>query len=54
MEAWHGKDAVRTFCILTAEKYLSRAGKKDGEPIERDLAKARWYIDHAIKMGAGT
>ncbi len=52
MEGWHGKDAVRMFCILTAEKYLSRAGKKDGEPIERDLAKARWYIDHAIKMGA--
>lgn len=52
MLAWHGFDAVITFCLLTAEKYLSRLGKKPGEPFARDLDKARWYTDHASKLQA--
>lgn len=40
MEAWHGPEAVYWFCLLSAEKYQSRMGKKPGEPIERDVAKA--------------
>lgn len=50
MEAWHGPEAVRTFCILTAEKYLARAGKKASEPMLRDLEKAAWYTAKAVEL----
>lgn len=50
MVAWHGAEATINFCHLTAEKYLARAGKKDGESKARDFAKARWYLDTAIKL----
>ena len=36
------------FCIGNALKYLIRAGKKDGNPTEQDLAKARWYLNRAL------
>lgn len=29
-------------------KYISRGGKKDGNPQVKDLRKARWYLDRAI------
>jgi len=50
MEKWHGAEAVRWFCILSAEKYLSRMGKKLGEPMLRDLKKAAWYLEYAAKL----
>ncbi len=50
MEAFHGPEAVRWFCILSAEKYLSRMGKKPGEPMLRDLKKAIWYLEYAAKL----
>lgn len=50
MLAQHGKDAVVSFCWLTAEKYLARAGKKPGEPIERDFRKAAFYLTHAAEL----
>lgn len=50
MEEWFGVESVVVFCRLNAVKYLSRAGAKEGEPMSRDLAKARWYIDHAAKL----
>jgi hypothetical protein len=50
MEAWFGREAVITFCQLTAAKYLARAGKKAGESMLRDFKKARWYLDHAITL----
>lgn len=50
IRAWRGDEATREFCIGSAIKYLSRAGKKPGEPIERDLAKAGWYIDYAAGL----
>lgn len=39
-----GEDAVRTFARLNAFKYLWRAGKKDGQSMEKDLAKAAYYL----------
>ena len=39
-----GEDAVRTFARLNAFKYLWRAGKKDGQSTEKDLAKAAYYL----------
>lgn len=50
MLAQHGRDAVVNFCWLTAEKYLARAGKKQGEPIERDFRKAAFYLMHAADL----
>lgn len=50
MLAQHGRDAVVSFCWLTAEKYLARAGKKDGEPIARDFRKAAFYLTHAADL----
>jgi len=50
MLAQHGKDAVVSFCWLTAEKYLARAGKKPGESIERDFRKAAFYLTHAAEL----
>lgn len=50
MEAWHGPTAVIHFCVLSAEKYLSRAGKKPNEPLSRDLRKAAWYLNHAAAL----
>lgn len=43
IEAW-GLD----FCLGNLVKYVSRAGKKDGETKLDDLRKARWYLDRAI------
>ena len=37
------------FCVGSALKYLCRAGKKAGEPIEDDLKKAAWYLRRAAE-----
>lgn len=50
MEAWHGPEPVYWFCVLSAEKYQSRMGKKPGEPMARDAAKAAWYLAYAAKL----
>lgn len=31
-------------------KYLSRAGRKDGNSQLQDLTKARWYLDYKIRL----
>lgn len=36
--------------LWTAGKYLSRAGKKDGNSLLKDLSKARWYLDYKIQL----
>ena len=48
MEAVYGKEAVDSFCICNAFKYLWRAGKKDGNSKSQDLQKAKWYIDRSL------
>lgn len=40
-----GEDGFKAFCRGNAIKYLWRAGHKDGEPAEKDLKKANWYIN---------
>lgn len=45
---------IEDFCKGNALKYLLRAGRKPGEPAERDLRKAAWYLttladQHAAK-----
>lgn len=47
MELMFGKMEVETFCRLNAYKYFYRAGTKDGEAKEKDLAKAQWYLNYA-------
>ena len=36
-----GEDAVKSFCILNAFKYICRHNKKNGT---EDLKKAKWYL----------
>lgn len=38
-----GKEEYTVFCRLNAFKYRMRAGKKPGQPPERDIEKAMWY-----------
>ena len=45
-----GEVAVYNFCICNAFKYKFRAGKKEGNSKEQDLAKAKWYEDYAKKI----
>ncbi len=49
MRAWMTPEEVRGFLKGNALKYLSRAGKKDGEPSEKDYAKAQWYIRELLE-----
>lgn len=50
MRAIFGDPAVEDFCRLCAFKYRFRAGNKDGESKEKDIAKAEWYEDYLINM----
>lgn len=50
MRAMFGDQAVEDFCRLCVFKYRFRAGKKDGESKEKDIAKAEWYEDYLIQM----
>ena len=45
-----GKKAVINFCKLNAYKYKYRAGNKNGNSEEKDLAKANWYLDYAERL----
>lgn len=42
-----GKQAVMSFCICNAFKYIYRASRKNG--IE-DIMKARWYLNKFIEL----
>lgn len=50
MRVVFGDEAVREWCILTAYKYMYRAGNKSGNSEEQDRAKMAWYLDYAEKM----
>ena len=50
MEEKYGPKAVFNFCICNAFKYEWRAGEKDGNSAEQDLAKAKWYKEYSIKL----
>ena len=47
MVAAFGRDAVNTYCKIASFKYLWRAGKKDGNAEDQDLAKMDWYASFA-------
>lgn len=49
MELMFGHEAVETFCKLNAYKYHYRAGAKEGEAKEKDLAKAQWYLEYIME-----
>lgn len=42
--------AVICFCLCNAYKYNFRAGKKEGNSMEQDKAKAEWYIKKAKEL----
>ena len=41
----YGFYATAYFALLSAYKYLYRAGDKDGNPVEQDEQKAEWYLN---------
>ena len=46
IDVW-GDKAFVVFCEMNAFKYKMRAGSKPNESAEKDLAKARWYLEKA-------
>lgn len=49
IDIW-GEDAFIKFCEINAFKYRMRLGLKPDQPIEQDLAKARWYENKANEL----
>ena len=47
MLAAYGKEAVSTFCVLNAFKYLWRSEHKNGK---EDLEKAIWYLKKRLEL----
>ena len=45
MIAIYGKEEVVIYCKLTAYKYRSRMGYKEGSSLEDDFAKEQWYLN---------
>lgn len=37
------------FCLTNAYKYLYRAGAKEGNSAEQDIAKAKWYWQYCME-----
>ena len=48
MELTFGTNAVSSFCICNAFKYLWRHKHKNGK---EDIEKAKWYLGHARQCG---
>ena len=44
IEAWN-----LDFCLGNVIKYISRAGKKEGNSLIPDLEKAKWYLERRIQ-----
>ena len=53
MRAMFGDEAVAAFCRCNSFKYRFRAGNKDGNTYEQDIAKAVWYENYLIEMLKG-
>ena len=49
MREIYGDVAVRYFCICNAYKYRFRAGAKQTEAAEDDIAKAEWYERYVME-----
>lgn len=50
LEEKFGVKNVMIWCYMTAEKYLYRAGSKEGSSEEEDIAKAIWYVEYVDKL----
>ena len=50
MRVLYGDEAVAGFCKCNAYKYRFRAGKKEGEDAQKDIAKAEWYEDYLMTL----
>lgn len=50
MEKIFGRQATKSFCLLSAFKYRMRAGTKPNIPAEQDLAKEQWYLNKAKEL----
>ena len=46
MEEKFGRRITAIFCLTNAYKYLYRAGEKEGNSKEQDMAKAKWYFNY--------
>lgn len=53
MRAVFGDEAIAAFCRCNSFKYRFRAGNKDGNTYEQDIAKAEWYENYLIEMLKG-
>lgn len=53
IDIW-GKEAYILHCQMCAFKYKIRAGNKPGQPVERDLKKADWYLNKAKELQCNT
>lgn len=42
-----GVTATVQWAIITAHKYLYRAGDKEGNSYEQEISKAKWYLEWA-------
>lgn len=50
MIALFGIDTVKSFCKCNAYKYRYRAGSKDGESKQKDMAKCEWYVAKLMEL----
>ena len=50
MEEKYGADATAIFALMSAYKYLYRAGLKKDNPIKQDTDKASFYFNHTNKL----
>lgn len=46
-----GSVATSIFDLLSAYKYLYRAGNKPNNSYTQDIQKVDWYIDHVERLG---
>lgn len=44
----YGEYITAIFCLTNAYKYLYRAGIKEGNSKEQDIAKAKWYYSYMV------
>jgi len=49
VDIW-GEEAFKVYCQMNSFKYRMRLGNKPGQPIERDLEKAKWYEQKALEI----
>ena len=49
VDIW-GAEQTAVWCEMTAYKYEYRAGSKEGNSAEQDLAKRQWYLNKAAEL----